>query len=102
VVPQAALRDVDRLRLLTIVTPTDVPGRKCHDLVGLLADFVEHQLPPGVHQSLERHLAACPRCVAQLKTYESTVSLLHSIKDEDLPPELRCTLKAFLDRNCGN
>ncbi|HJR60203.1 MAG TPA: zf-HC2 domain-containing protein [Vicinamibacterales bacterium] len=79
-----------------------MPVRNCKDLVGLLADFVERQLPPGVHASLERHLAACPRCVAQLKTYESTVSLLRTIKDDDLPAELRCTLKAFLDRNCRN
>ena len=79
-----------------------MPVRNCKDLVGLLADFVEHQLPPGVYASLERHLAACPRCVAQVKTYESTVSLLRTIKDEDLPAELRCTLKSFLDRNCRN
>ena len=79
-----------------------MPVRKCHDLVGLLADFVERQLPPPVQASLERHLAACPRCVAQVKTYESTVSLLRTIKDEELPAELRCTLKAFLDRNCNN
>ena len=77
-------------------------NRRCTDLVGLLADYVEHHLPPAVHADLERHLAACPRCVAQLKTYESTVSLLRSIRDEDLPAELRCTLKAFVDRNCGN
>jgi anti-sigma factor RsiW len=70
--------------------------------VGLLADYVEHQLPPEVHAELERHLMRCPRCVAQLKTYESTVTLLHSIRDDDLPPELRCNLKAFLTRNCGN
>jgi anti-sigma factor RsiW len=76
--------------------------RNCTDLVGLLADFVEHQLPAGVHDELEKHLAKCPRCVAQLKTYESTISLLHSIKDEDLPPELRCYLKAFIDKNCSN
>lgn len=79
-----------------------MPLRKCHDLVGLLADYVEQQLPPAVHASLERHLAACPRCVAQVRTYESTVSLLRTIKDEELPPELRCTLKSFLDRNCRN
>jgi anti-sigma factor RsiW len=79
-----------------------VPVKNCKDLVGLLADFVEHQLPPGVHASLERHLAACPRCVTQLRTYVSTVSLLRTIRDEDLPPELRCTLKSFLDRNCHN
>jgi anti-sigma factor RsiW len=76
--------------------------RPCTDLVGLLADFVERHLPPEVHAQLERHLAACPRCVAQLKTYQSTVSLLRSIREEDLPAELRCTLKAFVDRNCNN
>jgi anti-sigma factor RsiW len=76
--------------------------RRCNDLVGLLADFVEHHLPPQEHADLERHLAACPRCVAQLKTYQSTVSLLRSIDENDLPPELRCTLRAFVDRNCKN
>jgi anti-sigma factor RsiW len=79
-----------------------MPVKKCQELVGLLADFVERHLPPAVHASLERHLAACPRCVAQLKTYESTVSLLRTIRDEELPAELRCTLKSFLDRNCRN
>jgi len=44
----------------------DTPGpkRRCTDLVGLLADYVEHQLPANVHDELERHLARCPRCVA--------------------------------------
>jgi anti-sigma factor RsiW len=75
---------------------------RCTDLVSLLADFVERNLPFEVHAQLERHLAKCPRCVAQLKTYQTTVSLLRSIRDEDLPSELRCTLKAFVDRNCQN
>jgi anti-sigma factor RsiW len=70
--------------------------------VSLLADFVEHNLPPEVHAQLEQHLAKCPRCVTQLKTYQSTVSLLRSIREDDLPSELRCTLKAFVDRNCQN
>ena len=76
--------------------------KRCNDLVGLLADFVEHQLPPEVHANLEQHLARCPRCVTQLNTYKSTISLLRTIRDEDLPEELRCTLKAFVDRNCQN
>jgi anti-sigma factor RsiW len=76
--------------------------RRCQDLVGLLADYVEHQLPADVHQDLERHLAECPRCVAQLKTYESTLSLIRSIRDDDLPQELRCKLKAFVDKRCCN
>jgi anti-sigma factor RsiW len=79
-----------------------LPKRNCVDLVGLLADYVEHQLPSDVHAELEHHLAECPRCVAQLKTYESTLSLLRSIRDEDLPKELRCRLKAFVDKRCCN
>jgi len=55
-----------------------------------------------VHADLERHLAACPRCIAQLKTYQSTVSLLRSIKEDDLPAELRCTLRAFVVNREGN
>ena len=79
-----------------------VQKRKCVDLVGLLADYVEHHLPADVHAELEHHLAECPRCVAQLKTYESTLTLLREIRDEDLPKELRCRLKAFVDKRCSN
>lgn len=70
--------------------------------MALLADFVERHLPPEVHADLERHLTACPRCITQLKTYQSTVSLLRSIREDDLPVELRCTLKSFVDRDCDN
>lgn len=75
---------------------------RCTDIVGLLADYVEHQLPPEVHADLQQHLSKCPRCMAQLQTYQSTVSLLRSIREEDLPQELRLRLKAFLSRNCHN
>jgi anti-sigma factor RsiW len=75
---------------------------KCANVVRLLVGYLEHQLPPDVHAELEQHLSRCPRCITQLKTYECTVSLLHSIKEEDLPPELRYTLKAFIDRKCQN
>lgn len=77
-------------------------AKRCKSLVALLADYVERQLPPEVHRELETHLSRCPRCVTQLKTYESTVSLLRTITEEDLPSELRWTLKAFVDRGCGN
>jgi anti-sigma factor RsiW len=70
--------------------------------VRLLVDFIERQLPPEVHAKLERHLSQCPRCLAQVKTYESTVSLLRSVKEDDLPEELRWTLKSFIDRDCRN
>ena len=44
----------------------------------------------------------CPRCVSQLRTYESTVSLLRSLREDELPPELRLTVKSFIDAKCHN
>jgi anti-sigma factor (TIGR02949 family) len=77
-------------------------SRHCSEVVRLLVEFLERQLPPDVHTDLQRHLAACPRCLTQLRTYRCTVSLLRSIKEEDLPEELRWTLQAFLDKKCNN
>jgi anti-sigma factor (TIGR02949 family) len=71
---------------------------RCSDLTQLLLDFVEGQLPPDTHASLQQHLTSCPECVAVVRTYESTRSLLHSLTDADLPPELRARLRAFLDK----
>ena len=77
-------------------------GCGCGSVVKLLADYLEHQLPLALRAELERHLERCPRCVAQLRTYESTVSLLRSLREDDLPPELRLTVKSFLDTKCQN
>jgi hypothetical protein len=77
--------------------------RHCARAVALLADYLEHRLPPEVHSDLERHLAACRTCITQLRTYESTVSLLRSLREEDLPVELRYSLRSFIDahRDCN-
>jgi anti-sigma factor RsiW len=76
--------------------------RRCSDVLALLADYLEHRLPADVQFSLEQHLSACDTCVAYLKTYRSTVRLLGSLVDDDLPPELRMRLQAFLDTRSRN
>ena len=77
-------------------------GCGCGSVVKLLADYLERQLPPNLRAELEAHLQKCPRCVAQLRTYESTISLLRSLSDEELPPDLRLTVKSFIDAKCHN
>jgi anti-sigma factor RsiW len=74
----------------------------CGSVVKLLADYLERQLAPRLRAELEQHLQGCPRCVSQLRTYESTVSLLRSLREDDLPPELRLTVKSFIDAKCQN
>ncbi len=74
----------------------------CGSVVKLLADYLERQLPPRLRADHEQHLQRCPRCVTQLRTYETTVSLLRSLREDDLPPELRLTVKSFIDAKCQN
>ena len=74
----------------------------CSKVVALLADYLEGQLSAGRHAGLTRHLDDCASCLAQLQTYRSTVSLLRSLREEDLPSDLRLTLSAFLDQHADN
>ncbi len=74
----------------------------CSRIVALLIDYVEQRLPDERRQELERHLADCGSCTAALNTYRSTISLLASLDEDDLPPELRTRLRAFLERESGN
>ena len=71
--------------------------KPCSEVIALLVNFLEGQLSPATHAELERHLSRCPTCVAQVRSYQSTVSLLHGISEQDLPAQLRLTLRAFLD-----
>ncbi len=75
---------------------------RCRTVVALLADYLEGRLPEHARAELEQHLAGCPACLRDLNTYRSTVSLLRSLRDEDLPAPLRLRLRAFLDQRADN
>jgi anti-sigma factor RsiW len=74
----------------------------CSTLVSVLMEYLEGRLPSARREEFEAHLADCSRCLAYLNTYRSTVSLLGSLDDDDLPPELRVRLRAFLDGRLRN
>ena len=74
----------------------------CSRVVALLADYLEDRLPAKRHAELTRHLEDCHSCLAQLRTYRSTVSLLRSLREEDLPMDLRLSLSAFLGQHADN
>ena len=72
----------------------------CSSLLSLLSDYVDGRLPSDVRADLEQHLDGCSDCTAFVGTFRSTVSLLQSLTDNDLPEELRVRLRAFLDDRC--
>jgi anti-sigma factor RsiW len=76
---------------------TDCPG-----IVSLLSDYLEGRLPADVRTDLEQHLGGCAECAMFVESFRSTVTLLQSLTDADLPEELRVRLKAFLDDRCNS
>lgn len=72
----------------------------CSRIVDLLSDYLEGRLPADVKADLERHVSDCSECTTFVGTFRSTLSLLQSLRDEDLPEDLRVRLKAFLDDRC--
>ena len=74
----------------------------CPEVLALLVDYLEGRLPESVQRDLDLHLAGCASCEAYLASYRSTVSMLRSMREDDLPPELRLRLRAFLDRTAHN
>jgi anti-sigma factor RsiW len=79
-----------------------VKSQGCPRLVSLLSDYLDGRLPEAVRAELDQHLSGCSECTAFVGTFRTTVSLLHSLEESDLPEELRLRLRAFLDdhSNC--
>jgi anti-sigma factor RsiW len=69
----------------------------CPRIVALLSDYLDGRLPADVRAELDQHLSGCAECTTFVGTFRSTVALLHSLEDQDLPAELRLKLRAFLD-----
>ena len=73
---------------------------ECPRIVSLLSDYIDGRLPADVRSDLEQHLGGCSECNTFVSSFRSTVALLQSLNEEDLPEELRLRLKAFLDDRC--
>ena len=68
----------------------------CRELVELLIDFLDGELPDERRRVLEAHLALCPPCLAYLETYKTTIQLTRKLPNVPPPPELLIRLKAAL------
>ena len=74
----------------------------CPRIISLLSDYLDGRLPGNVSRDLEHHLGGCTECATFVESFRSTVTLLQSLTDADLPDELRVRLKAFLDDRCNS
>jgi anti-sigma factor RsiW len=68
----------------------------CHDLIGLLLDYLEGALDPDTVAAFERHLQDCAPCRAYLRTYDRSRRLVGDVSQVEMPEELKDRLRDLL------
>jgi anti-sigma factor RsiW len=82
---------------MMVVEARDEPGEiECRQIAELLGDYLDGSLPKRTAELLEWHIEGCGPCVAFLNTYRGTIRATRSLRDVDVPPELKRRLLAVL------
>ncbi len=66
----------------------------CRELVELLCEFIDGELPEEKRCLVEQHLGACPPCVVYLETYQLTIRISRKLPSQPPPPQLLERLRA--------
>jgi anti-sigma factor RsiW len=61
----------------------------CEQLLALLNDYVDGDIPPALCAELERHLAGCNPCQVVVDNIRKTITLYHAGQPYELPLEFR-------------
>jgi anti-sigma factor RsiW len=76
--------------------PSEPSSMECRQIAELLADYLDGTLPRHLAELLEWHIDGCPPCVAFVKTYRGTVNAAATLREIDVPPDLKRRLLAVL------
>jgi anti-sigma factor RsiW len=76
----------------------DGPPLTCRDVIGLLLDYLEQALDPGLAAALEHHLEECAACRTYLRTYDRSRRLVRDVAGDEMPDEMKDRLRALLLR----
>lgn len=59
----------------------------CHDVVPMISEFIDGELPPELCSKLEEHLADCDHCTVVLNTMKKTVEIYREDDGTENMPE---------------
>ena len=79
-------------------TRTKSHGRPptCRDVLELLTDYMDGDLPAAVAADLTRHLEGCVACGSYLESLRTTRAAVHLLRCDQVPEEVHERLRAFL------
>jgi hypothetical protein len=68
----------------------------CRRIAEILGEYLEGTLPRDTAERLEWHLDGCAPCVAFVNTYRGTIDAARTLREVEVPAELKRRLIAFL------
>ncbi len=68
----------------------------CQQIIDLLADYIDGELPGDQRRRLESHLDCCDGCVEFVDSYRKTGVLCRNALRVEMPQSLKSTLLEFL------
>ncbi len=72
------------------------PPDNCRDVIDLLSDYINRNLPGDETSAIDRHLSGCSNCERFFQSLERTVNWTHELKINEIPAEVVDRLQDFL------
>ena len=60
----------------------------CKEVLALLSDYVDFELPPEACGEVESHLAGCPECLEFVESLRKVIDLCHAYAPSAMPTPL--------------
>jgi anti-sigma factor RsiW len=74
--------------------PDECPD--CRDVLKMLSEYLDLELPPDACQQVEQHLAGCPPCEEFAQSLRKTVDLCRRYAPSELPQPISQSARAKL------
>ncbi|NLF24947.1 MAG: hypothetical protein GX589_04725 [Deltaproteobacteria bacterium] len=74
---------------------------ECDDVLELLGDYQDQELPLSLRARVASHLAQCPHCFEVERGYRMVVDLARELKEPPMPEGVRRRLREALNRRLG-
>jgi len=71
---------------------------ECKEILNILSDYVDGELPEARCLEIQEHMKACSRCREFVESFQESLEIAHNLEKKS-PPENVCesVLRAFLE-----
>ena len=74
----------------------DADAIGCEEALRRLLEFIDRELPDGVHDGIERHLRTCRSCFSRMEFEGRLKQQLSALSGDEVPKEARDRIRALI------